>query len=274
MNIQTRQAHLIEMGVHQWHPRFKLVGAAKSPVINKQSFKSLESSEKAEDLLVSSSLEKIENTPVTSLIVNDNVEPLIGEVSHPLKNGLSSVVSTLAEGSVLTPVSSIAESSGLPQITGGPIPNLSLGAFISGNYLVVSEVGGGVPYLDEISLLQNILRVVDSKCLNLAFQGGFNWPVFKSAKVLLGHELLHEDLILRWLSSFDLNENRVLMSFGGQSNKVIEDISNNSALQLGGAKVVFFNDSLADLYKTPFRKKDVWKVLVENSDIFNKSSES
>ena len=34
----------------------------------------------------------------------------------------------------------------------------------------------------------------------------------------------------------------------------------------------FFNDSLTDLYKNPYRKKDVWKVISENLDEFNLNS--
>jgi hypothetical protein len=273
MNIQTRQAHLLEMGVPQWHARFTLVGAAESPEISVPTKKNLEPAVKVQALPVNRPPEKIENTTFSGLVTKEKDESLIDQVPRPLNNSLSSSADTLAEDLVLTSANnSVVESSGLPQTTDLLIPNLSLGAFVSGNYLVVSELEGDVPYLDEISLLQNILKIVDNRCSKLQFRGGFNWPVFKSPKVLVGHELLHEALVGRWLASFDRGENQVLMSFGEQSNNVIGSILNDSAQQLGECQVVFFDDSLTDLYKVPFRKKDAWKVLFENLDKFNQSS--
>jgi len=277
MDIQTRQTHLSEMGVPQWHARFVLVGAAKSPKINVLPLKVPVSPVKVEDLPVVGPLGKIENSPMAVQVTGagEAVESLISEISQPLIKSSSSGVKVLAEMPELLPESVDATAfNSVPKISNGKIPNISLGAFVTGGYVVVSEMGSNISHLEEESLLQNIIRVVDSACSKFEFVGGFNWPVFNSAKVLVGQELLHEVLIARWLASFDLAQARVLMCFGKQSKKIIEDLFIDSPQQLGRCKIVFFNDSLTDLYKVSFRKKDVWKILSENLDKFDRSGEA
>jgi len=277
MDIQTRQMHLSEMGVPQWHTRFVLVGAAKSPKINVPPLKAPVSPETVGGLSVVEQLGKNESSPLAVQITGagESVGSLISEISQPLINGSSSGAKVLAERPELVPESvDDTAINGVPKISAGEIPNVSLGAFVTNGYVVVSEMGSNISHLEEGSLLQNIIRVVDSACSKFEFVGGFNWPVFNSAKVLVGQELLHEALIERWLASFDLAQARVLMCFGEQSKKIIENLFIDSPQQLGECKLVFFNDSLTDLYKVSFRKKDVWRVLLENLDKFNRSGEA
>jgi len=275
MNIQSRQNHLSEMGVPQWHARFVLVGAAKSPKINLHSLKAQASLIKAQGLPVVGELRQVENTPLVGYVAAKDVESLVGEVTQALIKSPPSGVSALSEVPVLAPKNiGATELKSIVSISGRQIPNVLLGAFVDNDYVVVSEMGSNESHLEEISLLQNIIRVVDSTCSKFEFAGGFSWPVFQSAKVLVGQELLHEGLIARWLLSFDLTQCRVLICFGEQSKTYVEALLNGSSQQLGGCKAVFFDNSLTNLYKAPLRKKDVWKVLSENLDIFNRSSGS
>jgi len=272
MDIQTRQTHLSEMGIPQWHARFVLVGAAESPKIKTLPLKVSISPIKEQSLPVTGQLGKNESSQLAVHVTGEAVESLISEVSQPLNEIPSSGVKALTEMPVLVPENTGTTEFSSTKISNKQIPNFSLGAFIANGYVVVSDMGSNMSHIEERALLQNIIRVIDSACSKFEFVGGFNWPVFKSSKVLVGQELLHENLVARWLESFNLGQARVLMCFGGQSKKIIENLYNNSPQQLGGCKAVFFNDSLTDLYKNPYRKKDVWKVISENLDEFNLNS--
>jgi len=273
MDNYTRQAHLSEMGVSQWHARLVLVGAAESPKISVLPLKALESPIKFQELPVVSQIGNMESPQAA--ISGGAVESLVGGVpKSPIKSP-SSGVKSLAEMPILTTDSDgVTETVSAPQIRGGKIPDVSFGAFVSDGYIVVSDMGSDVSHLEEVSLLQNIIKVVDSSCSRFEFSGGFNWPVFNSTKVLVGQELLHEALIARWLASINLAQSQVLMCFGGQSKRIIENLLNDSPQRLGECKVVYFGDSLTDLYKNPLRKKNIWKILCENLDKFSRSGEA
>lgn len=278
MDIQSRQNLLTEMGVSQWHTRFVLVGAAESPKINIKPLKSPVSSVPivaVQGLPVVGELGQMGNSPLVAHIAAEAVESLIGEVSQSLIKRPPSDVSALSEMLVLAPENvGASELKSSASNSGRQIPNVSLGAFVANGYVVVSEMGSDASHLEEVSLLQNIIRVVDSTCSSFEFVGGFSWPVFHSAKVLVGQELLHEVLIARWLSSFNLDQCQVLICFGEECKAYVDALFNDSSQQFGGCKVVFFDNSLTDLYKAPLRKKDVWKVLSDNLDVFNRSSGS
>jgi len=271
MDIQSRQNQLSEMGVPQWYARFVLVGAAETPEINIQPLTPPETIVKVQSLPVISEPEQMENPQLVTRADAEAVGVLISEASQSLIKSPPSEVSALSEISVLklenvgdTELKRVASTGGLE------IPNVSLGAFVAEGYVVVSEMGSNVSHLEEVSLLQNIISVVDKPCSKFEFVGNFSWPVFHSAKVLIGQELLHETLIARWLVSFNLAQCRVLLCFGGQSKEYVQALLNDSSQELGGCKAIFFDNSLTDLYKMPLRKKDVWKVLSENLDIFNR----
>jgi hypothetical protein len=265
MNINSRQIHLTEMGVSQWHSRFVLVGAAVSPVITVPSLKVTDSIAKVDKPI---SLGQLGKEDIILVAPGDGAKEIIGssigDKVLPKINGILSDAVKLIDTPELVDE---ADKSSASQTEGKAVPNVSLGAFSAGNYVVVSEVGDSISHLDEGKLLQNILRPVDDTCSQVKFEGGFNWPVFKSAKVLFGQETLHETLIERWLTTLGLGRGRVLLCFGGSSKKMIEPMVSGSSLLKGGG-VVFFEDSLSDLYKIPLRKKNVWIVLSENLNKF------
>ena len=70
-------------------------------------------------------------------------------------------------------------------------------------------------------------------------------------------------LVARWLKSFDLAQKQRLLCFGAKSKKNIENLIKGPSA-LSSLEVIYFDDSLSDIYKAPLRKKAVWKVLSEN----------
>jgi hypothetical protein len=270
MDIQTRQSHLSEMGVPQWHARFTLVGAAVSPQLNRPLLPAVPSPEKYQDSPAVIQLEKMESLPLAVHVASEVVESLVGNISESEAKQPSSGVEALLKVSVEKPETITTSKFPLAtKISTRRIQNVSLGAFVSDKYLVISEMGGHVSHLEEMSLLQNIIKVIDSRYAVFEFGGCFNWPVFNSAKVLVGQESLHEELIAWWLASFNSTQSRVLMCFGQQTKKIIENLLEGSSKELGECKAVFFGESLTDLYKAPLRKKEVWNVISENLEKFN-----
>lgn len=266
MDTQRRINHLQAMGVSQWHARFVLLGAAESPEIISVQTSVVQNPKAVQKLADEGGLDAVsEPVLVTEGAVGALLEGMSGTNFTPSslkKEDKSATAEKMPEILVA------ASSESLPASV-KPIPNVSLGAFVSGKYLVVSEIGEHASHLEEISLLKNILNVVDFNCPDFEFGGHFSWPVFKSEKVLVGQELLHEELLLRWLESFALSQSKVLMCFGHQAKQTMVRLFEGVSPKLASDSCIFFGDSLTALYNAPLKKKDVWKVLSEDVDKFN-----
>ena len=270
MDIQSRQTHLSEMGVPQWYTRFALVGAAKSPNID------VVSNDELPAVIAPSRVAKHEAKAEDAHVVEGVVDSLLGEVSKTLQSRITTPNLKASKESAV-PASEQSGASEPVEVSKNntwSLADITLGGFVSGPYIVVSEMANSMSHLEEISLLQNMMSVVDHRCAKFEFTGGFSWPVFKAAKVMGGQASMHEALVKRWLASQALPHRKVMLVFGVNCRDLIEKRLHESSENVSNYKTLFFDDSLSDIYKMPLRKKDAWALFVENIDVFNHLSEA
>lgn len=252
--LAGRQRYLGEIGVVQWFVRYRLPGAAPSPVrlvqhtapvVKSPGFVALPGSNDPETIVVNES----DNISYDAL-------PPLTEFVHSLNDDNQRPAFAVNPESDVTASSKIEE----PDRA-----ELQFRLYQADQIVVVSEFDRNDLMADELSLLKNILNFITPDMQFCNFQQSFSWPVFHLKNTLVNEVAPKDKLLRRWLCSFLSDDISVVLQFGTKQTELITDLANERALLL-----VSFEHSLGELLAVPRRKQTVWRTLLSARARLNK----